>query len=59
MQSVQTQLQRQMLAAGGCEWAGALQVPLLWRVAQRLPLVRGLRMRLLAYGGISPERLRD
>jgi 2-polyprenyl-6-methoxyphenol hydroxylase-like FAD-dependent oxidoreductase len=58
VQGVQGLMQRQMLLAGGVDWAGPIRVPPLWRVAQWLPQGRGLRMRLLAYGGFWPERLR-
>jgi 2-polyprenyl-6-methoxyphenol hydroxylase-like FAD-dependent oxidoreductase len=58
VQTVQDHMQRQMLKAGECDWAGPLRVPILWRIAQHLSPVRSLRMRLLAYGGFAPERLR-
>jgi hypothetical protein len=51
-------MQRQMLVAGEVDWAGPIRVPTAWRLAQRLPQARGLWMRLLAYGGFWPERVR-
>lgn len=58
VQGVQSLMQREMLRAGQVDWAGPIRVPTLWRLAERLPQVRGLRTRLLAYGGLWPERVR-